>query len=402
MILAASVMVQIYLSGGALLGLLVLRRVIVRRDRWDPLNRRFLFCIRVSILLFTGRLAMTLTGVEAFRILVLLAAALIPLAAIVLTEGLLRRHAPGFVKASMGGAAVIFGVLALWYSGSIDPQRLIAQLAVQIAGFCMAGWMIITRDRASLSAGENTTVVRLGLSLLLFIPLAAGDFLLIYTGLPIQFSALGVLILCWLAIGLARAQLGHGATLASLGVMIAASAVFSAMISFLAGLDRNGALLCAAAFMTTLFVVAILNDARSLRAEEQSLGLLRHLATAEVKDPMRFLRDLQTHPRVDGAVIVSEDSLSELQDPVLDQIFAASPVLRRFDPPQLGPVAEDHIAYLFERYSATHVILARSRPRVLVALAMPSLSASPATELELQVVQRMAALIAAKEETQDG
>ncbi len=68
------------------------------------------------------------------------------------------------------------------------------------------------------------------------------------------------------------------------------------------------------------------------------------------------------------------------------------------DPPHLGPVADDHISYLFERYSATHVMLAMARPRVLVALSMPSLSASPSAELELQVVQRMAALMAEKRE----
>ncbi|MEL6684801.1 MAG: hypothetical protein AAFQ00_05880, partial [Pseudomonadota bacterium] len=70
-------------------------------------------------------------------------------------------------------------------------------------------------------------------------------------------------------------------------------------------------------------------------------------------------------------------------------------------PPQLGAVADDHIAYLFERYSATHVMLAMARPRVLVALSMPSLSASPSAELELQVVQRMAALMAKTEGTDD-
>ena len=396
MIAAAAPLTQLFLSSSALLGLFVLRRLVVRRDRWEPLNQRFLFCVNVSIMLFLGRLLMSLTGIAAFRILALLAAALIPLAAVVLTEGLLRRHAPGFVKAWVAGGAGIFCIGALWYSDSIDPYRLNALLLFQLVGFVMAGWMIITRERASLSAGENATVVRLGLSLLLFIPLAAGDFLLVYLALPIQFSALGVLILCWLAIGLARAHLGHRATLVSLAVIVAAGVIAGGTIGFLADLGRDGILLCMAVVLTVLCVVAILNDARILRVEEESLGLLRYLATAQTEDPMQFLRDLQAHPRVDGAVIVSGHSLAGLQGAVLDQIFHATPVLRRNDPPTLGPVADDHIAYLFDRYSATHVILAQSHPRVLVALSMPTLGASPTVELELQVVQRMAALISAK------
>ncbi|PXW70843.1 hypothetical protein C7964_102742 [Loktanella sp. PT4BL] len=401
MIAAATIMTQLFLSAAALTGLFVLQTVLTRRDRDDPINRRFLFGVRVTMVLFAGRALMILTGIEAFRILTLLGAAIIPLAVLILTEGLLRRHAPPLVKAVIGGGAVVFAVSSLWYSGSIDPARLFALLGFQLLGFVLSGWLIISRDKASLSVTENAMVVRLGLSLILFIPLAAGDFLLLSIGLPIQFSALGVLILCWLAIGLGRPHLGHRATLVNLAVMVGAACGVGAMIAAFAQLGRDGYLLSIAAIMTTLFVVAILNDARALRLEEQSVGLLRQLAVARTDDPMTFLRDLQDHPLVEGAVVVSEESLQGLQDDVLDRIFAAAPVLRRSDPPQLGPVADDHIAYLFARYSATHVMLAASRPRVLVALAMPSLGASPSAELELQIVQRMAALIAMRKGDRD-
>jgi len=401
-IAAAPVLIQLFLSAAALVGLVVLQNMLVRRDPWDPINRRFLFGIRVTMLLFAGRILASITGVEAFRVLVLLAAALIPLGVLLLTEGLLRRHAPPLVKLLVGGGAVAFGISALWYSDSIDPARLFALLGFQTLGFVLSGWMVVTRDPAQLSRSENALVVRLGLSLLLFIPLAAGDFLLLYFGLPIQFSALGVLILCWLAIGLGRTHQGHRATLTNLAVMIVAAVGVGGMVAFLGQLDWDDALLCIAAIMAVLFVVAILNDARALQFEDQSLGLLRYLATAQTDDPMVFLRDLQNHPLVEGAVVVNEASLTGLQDDVLDRIFAASPVLRRSDPPYLGPVADDHIAYLFERYAATHVILAMPRPRVLIALSMPSLGLSPAAELELQVVQRIAALLARNNEVGNG
>ncbi len=396
MIAAATVLVQLYLSCGALLGLIVLRQALIARDPWEPINRRFIFGLHVTMMLFGARVLMILTGIEAFRIFILLAAGLIPLAVLLLTEGLLRRHAPPLIKLFVAGGAVVASVSSLWYSDSIDPARLFTLLAFQLLGFIVSGWLVLSRDKTSLSAGENAMVVRLGFSLFLFIPLAVGDFLLLYIDLPIQFSALGVLILCWLAIGLGRAHQGHRATLVNLGVMILASVLVGSMIAFLAELGRDGALLSIAAIMTTLFVVTILNDARALRLEEQSLGLLRYLATAKTDDPMAFLQDLQTHPLVEGAVVVSEESLSGLQQSVMDRIFAAAPVLRKADPPQLGPVADDHIAYLFERYSATHVMLAMEHPRVLVALSMPSLGASPSAELELQVVQRMASLMATK------
>jgi hypothetical protein len=401
-IAAATILTQLFLSCAALVGLFVLQTVLTRRDPDDPINRRFLFGVRITMVLFAGRALMILTGVEAFRVLILFAAAVIPLAVLILTEGLLRRHAPHLIKGVIGGGAVVFALSSLWYSDSIDPARLFALLGFQLLGFVLSGWLIIARDKASLSVNENAMVVRLGLSLILFIPLAAGDFLLLYIGLPIQFSALGVLILCWLAIGLGRPHLGHRATLANLAVMVGAACGVGAMIATFAGLGRDGYLLSIAAIMTTLFVVAILTDARALRLEEQSAGLLRQLAIANTDDPMTFLRDLQNHPLVEGAVVVSEESLQGLQDDVLEHIFTAAPVLRRADPPQLGAIADDHIAYLFARYSATHVMLAVPRPRVLVALAMPSLGTSPSAELELQVVQRMAALMAKQGTDSDG
>ena len=55
MIAAATILTQLFLSCAALLGLYVLQSVLVRRDATDPINRRFLFGIRVTMVLFAGR-----------------------------------------------------------------------------------------------------------------------------------------------------------------------------------------------------------------------------------------------------------------------------------------------------------------------------------------------------------
>ncbi|MEJ6402440.1 hypothetical protein [Yoonia sp. 2307UL14-13] len=393
MIAAAPMLAEIYLSLAAVFGLLTLRWVLVSQDGWDPINRRFLFGVRVTIALFVGRLLQAGTGAELFRIVELMAAGLIPLAVLLLTEGLLRRHAPFWIKTFVAGGTALFVITAFWYSDSVDPPRLIGLLAFQMVGFCLAGWLIVTRDRASLSAGENVTVARLGFSLLVFIPLGAGDFLLIYWGLPIQFSALGVLILCWLAIGLSRAHAGHGMTLLQMGMTILASVVLGGLIGVLVAVDRDGVLVIIALIMSTLFLAAAVSDARNLQNEAQRIGLLRHMATARVDEPVGFLRDLRAHPLVEGAVILRDENLSDLDAEVIDRIFAAAPVLRKAAPPALGATAEEHITYLFDRYRATHIMRVADAPRILVALSMPSLNTSPNTELELEVVQRMAALI---------
>lgn len=124
---------------------------------------------------------------------------------------------------------------------------------------------------------------------------------------------------------------------------------------------------------------------------------MAHMADAEVTDPLAFLRSLQTHPLVDGAVIVAGDELDGLDDAVLARIFAAAPVLDRSAPPALGAVADDHMAHLFDRFGATHIMDTGMVPRRLVALVMPALQTSERALVELRAVQRMAALMAKAE-----
>ena len=94
MIASANVLTDLYLSAAALIGLSVLHWHTRPSAATSPLSRRFLFVLRAGMLLFIGRMLVVLTGGEWFRFVVLLTAALIPLATLLLTESMLRRHAP--------------------------------------------------------------------------------------------------------------------------------------------------------------------------------------------------------------------------------------------------------------------------------------------------------------------
>jgi len=397
-IAAAPVLTQLFLNCASVLGLLTLYRVLGQRGSFDPINRRFRFVLRVTMLLFAGRILVSVTGIEGFRSFILLGAALIPLAVLVLTEGLLRRHAPFFVKVLISLCAVVFGASAAWFSESIDPARLVGLLVYQVVGFALVGLLIVRRDRGSLSARENLMVVRLGWSLALLIPFSLGDFLLHFVGLPVQFSGLGVLVICWLAIGLARDAQGHRATLIQFGFLLAGAAVSGGVISLLTQAGPGEGLIIFAIVAAAFFLVATVDGARSLQREAQGQGLLRALAAAPTDGPMPFIAALQEHPIVEGAVLVEGEHLAQLQQPVLEDVFAATPVLRKNDVPPNEPVAADHIAYLFDRYAATHLMYVTSKPMRLLALNMPALGMSPAVEAELIVVQRMAMLLSEQEE----
>jgi hypothetical protein len=189
--------------------------------------------------------------------------------------------------------------------------------------------------------------------------------------------------------------------LVSLAVLIVAAVCAGSLVGIMTEAGRGGSVIAVIVVLAAMLVVAILNDARSLRIEEQSESLLRHMADGTQTNARAFLRELQSHPLVEGAIMVEAAQLSDLDMGTLDQIFLAAPVLAKSEPPAVGEKAQDHIGHLFERFAAPHILQVSAAPRLLVALAMPAISASPHSALELQAVQRMAALIARTEVQND-
>lgn len=393
MISAAAAMGDLFLSLAALAGLFILQGVICARDPWAPLNRRFIFGLRVMMMLFAGRALLVLTGWDFFRFFILLGATLIPLSVLLLAEGLLRRHAPVWVKLWVAGGTIVFSILSFWWSSSIDPVRLISLLIFQLSGFFIGAWIVLTRDKSSLTVAENQTVERLTLSLVLLVPLAAADFLMIVLDLPAQISPLGVLFLCWLAVSLGRSQAQHRAPLVSFLAIVVGAGLSGLTVARMMGMDKDATILTLAVILSAVLVAVLFIEAQTLRSEEQSHSLLRHLAEDRSRDALGFLRGLQAHPLVEGAALIEAAQLVDLDEAVLRRLFEVRPVLRRADPPFTDGPEGDHFKHLFGLFDASHILLTDDAPLTLVALSMPALATSPRAELELAAVQRMARLM---------
>ncbi|SEW18328.1 hypothetical protein SAMN04488515_1456 [Cognatiyoonia koreensis] len=397
MISSASILAHLFLSLAAVVGLALLHSSLRSQSPDDPLTRRFVFGVRVTMAIFIGRALVVLTGGQFGIALVSVAAAFVPLAVLLLTEGLLRRHAPGWLKAFGGIGAGVFTILglipAMWASGLYN----IALVGFQVIGLALCGWMVWQRDRASLSNSENQTATRLALSLFLLVPMIAADYAMVFLRMPVQISALGVLVLCWLAVGLGQATSGMRGVLLGFAILTGVSLGTGAFIGWMMAGSREAIILGAAVTMAAVFVVAIYFDARQQRTAGQSLSLLRHMAEGPQDSALTFLTGLRDHPAVEGALVIGGRELADLDSDTLDRVFSLAPVLRRTDPPMDDPVLVDHVEALFTRYQASHILQVSAKPRRLIALAMPPLGVSMQTEFELQAVQRMAALIAAKE-----
>ena len=391
--MSPSLIADSFVSLAALGGLLILIGAIHDFDATSPLTRRFLFGLRVLSLLMASRVLSWWTGLFVFEAATVMAAGLVPLATIILAEGLLRRHAPKLTKWIAAGGAASFIVLALLPATFAEPWRSVMLFAYQFVSFTLAAHMAVTRDRASLSKAENQAVDRVALSLLLILPLFVTDFRSPYIDMPVRLGGVAVLFLCWLLISLGQRTVSHRDTLASFVILLSVALVGALAIGIENGLGTAALVRTATVVVCASLLGVIWKDSITLRAEQRRQSLIRHLAEDRIDDPLGFLRELQNHPLVEGALQLGEPELVDFDLPALKTLFLERPLLRAAQIQDLPETDSEQLAWLLEKYEATHVMLASIHPFRLVALNMPSISATPGAETELKVVQRMAFLI---------
>ncbi len=173
-------------SLAAALGLtIVIRRMGATRS--DPLARRFRASLGLLVALMLVRVAAWTTGLAAFSALTTALAGAVPLAAVLVAEGLMRRHAPAALKwAVLLGAAAFCGAALM--PPALLPAAVLGQslLAFQLLALTAVVLMVLSRDRASLTAEENRSIDRMLLALLLILPLLAGDFRIGAWDLPVR------------------------------------------------------------------------------------------------------------------------------------------------------------------------------------------------------------------------
>jgi hypothetical protein len=180
------------LCGAIGLGVAIL--TLYRRDASGPLTRRLLLTLGVIATLFFVRGAAWWTGNALLDRVSLIPAALVPLGALIVTEGVLRRHAPRLVKIAMAAGGIGLGL-----GGALGPQRFATLHALllssfQLAGFATCGWLLAARDRSMLMASENRIINRLAVGAVIMIPFIVTDFRVLAPDIPVRLGALGALL----------------------------------------------------------------------------------------------------------------------------------------------------------------------------------------------------------------
>lgn len=394
--MTASVIADSIVNLCGAIGLCVAMAALWRRDPKSPLTRRLLFMLGVvAVLFFVRGLAWWSESAWLDR-LSLLPAALVPLGALIVTEGMLRRHAPRAVK-----RAAVYGAILLGLGGPLGLEHFstpyfLALSLFQLAGFATCAWLLASRDRGTLLQSENRSIHRLAMGTLLVIPFVITDFRILAPDIPVRLGALGALLVVTAAL-----IAGGSAGTRRQGILMTTLRLSSSALLGVAAacvtpdIDLAQIMRFIAIAMSGVLTIGLMTDTLRAFFEAQVPGMLDSVAASAVTTRHQLISELKRHPIFESAQRFREAELAAYDPPLLHDFLGRQRVLRRQDAPwELVPTdpAVERMVSLMAATSASHAMILSHDPVDLIVLAVPVISADPATETALALLRRLLAL----------
>lgn len=366
------------------------------RREAGPLVPRLVLLFGLMAAFYAGRGLHALTGVDGLQVFAFAAVALTPTAALLLAEGVLRRHAPRLLKlAVMGASAVSLGFAFLTARDMAFDARIGLAGPIVLSLLAILG-LLGMRDRSQVSASENRVVAALALCLAAALPLILTDFTTLMTA-PIGMSPIGALLIVLVILSAASGE-PRGTTIEiGLLVLVAAGATFG--LAHAQGMvDLPDFARLFAVVLAGLIVASLLVRLQAQGAADRRGGLRQRLARADTGSLDHFLADLAEEPLLKDMTILEASQLSDHDAQALTATLARRPVwsLERLKAGETAAsLAEaESLIDLLERSGATHAGLLSLTPARVGLARLPGLAGGAEAEIDLALAFRMARLIA--------
>jgi hypothetical protein len=376
------------------IGLGVAMFALHRRDPRSPLTQRLLVMLGIAAVLFFTRGIAWWTGSIWLDRLSLVPAAAVPLGALIVTEGILRRHAPKAVKTVASAGAILFGLGAFGLE-SYPTSYSIGLSLFQLVGFAACAWLLATRDRNALMASENRAIGRLAAGAIMVIPFIVTDFRALAPDIPVRLGALGALLVVT-AVLIA----GGGNETRRQGILMTALRLLSAALLGAAAacvspdVDAAQVMRFCAIAISGVLTIGLMTDTLRAWFESQVPGVLNSVAASAASTRDELIAELANHPMFESARRYRASDLAGYDPPLLQDFLSTRRVLRRPQAPWGAAAADpavERLVSLMKANHATHVIILSHDPIDLLVLAVPVISADPATETALALVRRLLA-----------
>ncbi|MGJ5178828.1 hypothetical protein ACQR16_27620 [Bradyrhizobium oligotrophicum] len=375
------------------IGLAVAAAMLHRRDSHGPLTARLVALLVLVAALFLLRGIAWWTGSATLDRISLIPAALVPLGALIVTEGLLRRHAHRRLK-----AAALIGGIVLALAGAFGPvafenHHTVMLSVFQLAGFAVCASLLLRRDRSSLLAWENRAIDRVAFGAIMVIPFIVTDFRVLAPNMPVRLGALGALlaVTAILIAGASAESQRQGVVLTSL--RISGAALLGAAAAALSpDVDAAQMMRFCAVAMAGVLTIGLMGDALRAVLEAREPGVLDSIGASTAVTRDELIAELARQPIFESARRCREAELAAYDPPLLRTFLASRRVLRRADAPwgliATDPAVERMMALMAARH-ATHVIVLSHEPVDLIVLAVSVIAADQATETALALVRRL-------------
>jgi hypothetical protein len=377
------------------LGLFVAIATVRQRDPTGPLTQRITFALGLVAVLFLIRGASWWANSDGLERLTLCLASILPLAALVLTEGVLRRHAPKAMKAAVAAVAILLAIAALFDVHRLLPATGWLLASFQLTTFAACAAMIFLRERDSLAAVENFGVVRLAVGGLIVVPFLLSDYRELFPFVPVKLGALGSLLVVTTMLFEGEGEEARRRSFLLLAVRIFGGLALGSATAFIeSDVSSADVFRFAAIAVSGVLAISLVVDLTRSTLISLAPGLLASIAVSSALARGALLEQLSKHPLFATAQRLRTPALVDYDPPILSPALAGRSVLRRADYPwelsATSPAAERLFA-LMATYSASHLVVMENEPLDLLLLSVPVVSADPATETALLLVRRILA-----------
>ena len=318
-------------------------------------------------------------------------AAALPLAALILAEGLMRRHAPTWMKRAFLGGSIVFAILALTRPPLLNIPFVIALGAYVAGGLAATALLLVLRKRRTLAPAENAAISALGLGLGVALPFVASDFLYAAGMAPLRAGGLALLVFVYAVVRLTAT--GAGASAVLIDMALAVFGAGGAFLTFVAVMGMPDATTSLAFLSIILGLVLVILIVQGLRESNAAIGrqaLLTTLADAPDGPLEAFVERLLNSPALERAALLEGATLADYDGGALRASFAARPASSVADAKALGPAGEP-LAALLDAHEGTHAVLVSEAPLRVLVVNMPGLSAGPDVAVQLKLLHKLAA-----------
>ena len=389
--LAADGLVNLFGAGGVV----VVANEARRTDPHGPVTQRVVAALYLVAALFVVRVAAWFTGNSVLGTLEHILASAVPLCSLIVAEGLLRRHAPRWLK-----IALVVGPIALLLIETIPmvPQIFgnALLLVTVLGGYCAVAALLWLRDVSSLTAVENMTVRRLLLAVVVLAPLIMTDFRSLWPEVYVRMGAVGALLVLYLGLGSGNLHVPLRARMWSLGMFLLIAALFGFEYAVIDQHGSDDLFRSTTVGFSGLLFAALFSEARGASLERNRPAE----PIVGAKTIKAFTERLAAHPLLNGSHVLSGAMLDDVRDPSFVNLLADEGVLRRSTKPWGRCATDDGVERaisLMTAYDATHLALLTTEPLRVIAVQLPGIAIDERTESEIALVRLVGALAYARD-----